>query len=175
MEAAAWSAATAGWVAAVAGCVTAIAAIVGFVLAIKQLRSINETLTIDKETLGINKQSQRFEILNSLMQLESEMNRRKLLCSETIRDMELHEVSGSKVGPKRAEVLGKFLIEAKENWFNSVDRLCYCIIKEYFPERDWKVDYKEYIRVLVDDHEDDFGPKTIYTNIIDLHEKWKRE
>jgi hypothetical protein len=64
---------------------------------------------------------------------------------------------------------------ALENWFNAVDRLCFCIKHNYLPEKDWRAEYRDCIANIVKEHEDKFGPSSIYTNIIDINNKWKRE
>ncbi|WP_449543182.1 hypothetical protein [Enterobacter ludwigii] len=64
--------------------------------------------------------------------------------------------------------------EAVQMYLNGLDRLCFCIKKGYLDKNDMKVEYREIIISAVKDHEEKFGKSTSYTNIIDIHDEWKR-
>lgn len=64
---------------------------------------------------------------------------------------------------------------AKENYFNVLDRLCYCILKNYIKDRDWKSEYNDLIKDTVCSNESYFGTGTYYKSIKKLYEKWNEE
>jgi hypothetical protein len=148
------------WISAISTAAAALTAIIAVILAYKQLGNLNKTLAMN--------------VLSAVLQLESEMNARKErvdAVSAAIRK------EGIKSKPNKAliEILGDELDGYLENWLNASDRLAYCIINGYLPERDWRVEYRQYFDKLVVDHESRFGAGTLYTNIVDLNHKWKRE
>lgn len=151
---------TADWLNAWATVVAALAAIAGVAIAYWQLSNLNKTL--------------RMNALTIVLQLESEMNARKQRLEEYAAQLRI-EACGEKPNDKLIEILSDELNGYLENWLNSSDRLAFCILKGYLEERDWKTDYRQYFADMVRSHEDSFGPSSIYTNVIDLNNKWKRE
>jgi hypothetical protein len=83
----------------------------------------------------------------------------------------------NKLKYKEKEIYKKKLNAAIENWLNSVNRLCFCIMRDYLKEKDWKIEYRDYISNVVKNKkfEKYFGAASIYRNIIDLNNKWSRE
>lgn len=136
------------------------AAIIGIIIACTQLYNLNKTMRMN--SLGI------------VLTLECEMSARKKACddlSATIR------IECGKESPNKGLViiLDDQLKGYKESWFNACERLAYCILKGFLSERDWRAEYREYFFTLVRVHKENFGTDSIYTNVIDLTDKWKRE
>ena len=148
------------WISATAAVVATATAIVGVIVAYWQLSNLNRTL--------------RMNALTVVLQLEAEMNARKERVDEVAAKI---RKQGIKDEPNEGlvEILDEEMQGYLENWLNAADRLAYCILRGYLAERDWKAEYREYFLGLVRDHEEKFGPKSIYTNIIDLSNKWRRE
>jgi len=151
---------TAEWTTAYATVAAALAAIAATAIAYWQLSNLNKTL--------------RMNALTVVLQLESEMNSRKQRVEEYAAQLRI-EAEGEKPNDRVVAILSDELNGYLENWFNSSDRLAFCILKGYLAERDWKAEYRQYFADMVRSHEDSFGPGSIYTNVIDLNHKWKRE
>jgi len=151
---------TAAWVEAVATVIGAIAAIAAVFVAYRQLSNLNTTL--------------RMSVLAAVLQLESEMNARKRAVDEAACQVST-ECAKSKRNEKAIQALTGKMEGLLESWLNAVDRFAYCIRHGYLAERDWKSEYREMFFGLVRDHPEKFGPQSVYTNIIDLTAKWKRE
>lgn len=108
----------------------------------------------------------RLSNLTNVLALETEINYRK----EKVDDIS-HKIV---VNPNDT-TLSEPLESAVENWINSVDRLCFCIRKGYFPEKEWSIEYRDYIINLVRSNEGKFGPGSRYVHIIYLNNKWKEK
>lgn len=144
---------------AIATAVAAVAAVVGVWVAWSQLGNLNSTL--------------RMNALAIVLQLESEMNSRKAKGDELAAEIRKVTIEPHP-NQRLVEILGDHLKGCLESWLNAVDRLAFCILREYVPEKDWKTEYRNYIADMIRVHKEYFGPDTIYTNIIDLHHKWQR-
>ncbi|MEZ6056240.1 MAG: hypothetical protein R3C01_06005 [Planctomycetaceae bacterium] len=148
------------WLTAVATAIGAIATVAGVIIAFIQLRNLNSTLSMS--------------VLSAVLQLEAEMNARKEKVDSVASAIRREGIAKSP-NERLVEILKDELDGYLENWLNAADRLAYCIKKGYLPERDWRVEYREYFLGLVRDHEQYFGASTIYTNILDLNNRWRRE
>lgn len=116
----------------------------------------------------------RMSSLMAVLEIEAEMNSRKEKLDSVAfkirtysNEMKLTEELKSVFSDERSCAL--------ENYLNSVDRLAYCILKNYLKDRDWRSEYRDYILSIVRDNESLFGAGSRYTNIIDINDKWKRE
>ena len=115
----------------------------------------------------------RMNSLMAVLEIESEMNGRKVALDEIsykIRKLEY----ANELDEKLSEILEDEQESALENYLNSIDRLSYCILKNYLPDRDWNSEYRDLIITTVRESEDKFGAGTYYLNIKDLYEKWQR-
>lgn len=65
-----------------------------------------------------------------------------------------------------------YLDECIENYLNGLDRLCFCIIKEYFDNDDMKIKYRHVINDAVEKNPTYFQQASKYRNIKKIHEKW---
>ena len=111
----------------------------------------------------------RLSNLTNVLSIESEINNRK----ETV-DKINHEINQNQNKSEfDANTEEERLEAAVENWINSVDRLCFCIRKNYFPEKEWSIEYRDYILDLVRNNEELFGAGSRYVHIIFLNNKWK--
>ena len=140
-----------------ATCATALSAFLAVGVAGWQLRNLNSTLRMNR--------------LSTVLQLEAEINARKRNVDEVVADVRVAELSGEDV---IVLVLRDKLDGYVENWLNAVDRLAYCILRNYFTDKDWRTEYRQYLAALVTEHEERFGAATIYKNMVDLHNRWQR-
>ncbi len=145
----------------IATCVAALAAIAAVFVAWWQLGNLNKTL--------------RMNALTVVLGLESEMNMRKMKVDEVATDIRRLDCEDNENNSKLIGILSDYMEGLLENWLNCADRLAYCIKQGYLADKDWKIEYREYFNDLVKDHPDKFRADTIYTNLLDLNNKWKRE
>lgn len=62
---------------------------------------------------------------------------------------------------------------AKENYFNSLDRLASSILNGQFPDSEMKHDYHEAITIVVRTFKDDFATGTHYRKVVKLYNRWQ--
>lgn len=106
------------WVGSIAGCVVAVTAVVALLLAWRQLTNLGSTLRIGR--------------LNTILDIETQMNSRKERVDEQVEKIQR---SGG-LTDEQKKVEQDALDVRLENWFNAVDRLAFCILKDFVPEKD---------------------------------------
>lgn len=148
---------TATWIAAISTLCTALAAIATAWIAYYQLSKLNETLRMNTLSIGLD--------------LERAITERKQKAEHqaSVLREERHKNSPDAYLKILEEELDGYL----EDWFNAVDRLAYCIRKDYLPGDEWKSEYQIYIATLVKDHRDFFDGDSSYRNILFLHLEWQ--
>ena len=62
---------------------------------------------------------------------------------------------------------------AEEQYLNTMDRLCACIIRGQVNEEVYRRDYRNWITEVVKGFADEFGPDTRHHNILTVHEAWR--
>lgn len=144
-------------ISAIAASVMAIAAVVGVAFGLIQLSNIRTEL--------------RNGSLDSILEIESQMNERKSKVDE-ITNKIMVEGSTWTVDLKSAYSL--WLNQAKENWYNAIDRFAFCVIRNYVEENEWKVEYRNYIHDVIIADPTKFQTGSPYRNMIDLDNKWQR-
>ncbi len=137
-------------------------AILAFV-AWRQLNKLNRTLKINS--------------LMAVLELESEMFRKKEKYEETVSSYKMMEM-GLNIGDSvYISVKKEDIKSALENYLYSLNRLCYCIKnKPILEDKDWKLEFHELISAVVDENKECFDvslPK--YPNIIYINKKWNSE
>lgn len=140
----------------VAGCVA-----VG--IAIWQLGGI-------KKSFELASKDQKLNSLQIVLEIESQMNNRKVEFDKTAK-----EIRENKDNPDKLEILKDYFNSAKENYFNSLDRLCFCILKKYLLDREWKADYRNLLLKTIETYESDFGEASPYKNLKELNRQWQSE
>lgn len=125
-----------------------------------------------RQLSGVRKEL-KMSSLMAILEIESGMNSRKEKL-DTVNFKIRTLKANNRLTKDIAEILNDENSCALENYLNSVDRLAYCILKDYLKDRDWRTEYRDYIQNIVRDHEEKFGAGSRYTNIIDINDKWKR-
>jgi hypothetical protein len=97
---------------------------------------------------------------STLLSLEQEM---------ASRGEKFHELAGQTNDPHAQEKYEA----AKENYFNSIDRLASLILNGQFPQRELKQDYQDTIKETIRTFPADFTTGTRYRKIVKLHNKWE--
>ena len=148
------------WIQAITAIVTGVFGLAGAIFAIVQVYQIKNQLSS--------------ATLTNVLTLEAEMNSRKAKLDDINNEIEKANLEG-KIKQNAKAVFKRYQNSAIENWLNSVDRLCFCIKSNYLKEKDWKMEYRDYIIDIVRTYEDKFGESSLYTNIKDINQKWLRE
>jgi hypothetical protein len=129
-----------------------IAAVVGGVLTYKNIRIIAQQLELSR--------------WNTLLLFEQDMAARRTKFHDI--DAELESNSGVS-----AEILQKKFDEAKENYFNSLDRLASSILNAHFPDSEMKQDYHEALTEVIRAFPADFATGTHYRKVVKLYNRWQ--
>ncbi len=149
----------AAWVQAWATVAAVLVAVVGVWVAYTQLKQLN--------------QAARMSHLMAVLQIEAELNSRQEKLDEISLLIQQEDVKEAKdlalIG-----VWGDYLESRKERLLNAADRLCFCIKNGYLPDKDWRVEYREFVLNLVRAYPERFGAGSIYNNIIDVNNLWQR-
>jgi len=139
-------------------------ALFGLYIAKEQLGKIREQIKI-----GVD--NQKVDSLRIVLEIETQMNSRKLefdKASKQVREEALTQ------NTDKIEIFGDYLEATKESYFNSLDRLCYCIDKEYINDKDWKAEYRNLLHDTITTYADDFNEASPYNNIKNINRKWQQ-
>jgi hypothetical protein len=143
-----------------------IIAFMGFGIAVVQLNKIQKQLEI---AVG----NQKNDSLKIVLEIETQMNSRKLefdKASKQIREANLQNESNDNM-----EILGDYFNSTKESYFNVLDRLCYCIDKDYIQDKDWRTEYRNMLHLTINTYPDDFNEASPYNNIKNINRRWQQE
>lgn len=158
-----------------------IAAVAAVWVAYRQLSGLSdtvqansETLRINAEVLQINNETLRMHGLMAILQIESELNTRKSDMNEvgTRLVMQCSRVA-SKQNKLLIEALTRQFKACQENYLNAVDRLAFCILKNYVPEKDWRAEYRDHLAKDIKTHAEFFTTGSDYRNILTLNDLWQ--
>lgn len=116
--------------------------------------------------------NQKVYAVKLVLELENRVNKYKsVLDSKNFKIKEI--LDKSKKNEKSLEILTQARNIAKEDYFNALDRLCFCLVKGYLPEAEWKIEYKDMIINVVEKNADMFALNSPHTNIKKVYEKLK--
>jgi hypothetical protein len=146
---------TADVVTATGTVIAAIAAIAAVVVASVQLKSLAD--------------SSRLSGLGAVLAMESEINSRGESLDEFSFKFERAIKDGS-IPSDQIELYEGRVLALTDTYLNSVDRLAFCILRGYLPEKDWRGEYELLLKTLLSDG----GLPTAknFDNIVRLHAKW---
>lgn len=148
------------WVSTVSSGIITLTALSGVAIAFFQLGRLNKTL--------------RLNGLLGIIQLENEINSRRSQLLDTCEEIRMTRGKNKTVQERtQLKTLEQRLAVTTEAYLNAVDRLAFCILNGYFPEREWRTEYQVFIATDVSDHEEYFRADTRYDNVLKLHNKWK--
>lgn len=148
------------WLQALGGVLGATAGIVAINFAARQLRGLVRQL--------------KHHSLTAMLTLEVELCNRKQLVARTSREIKLLAIDIDSQRD-RIEIEGEFLNECLDDWFTLADRLAFCILRRYLPEKDFKSEYFPYFYNLVNNHWPSFQDDSTYRNVIKLCKQWRIE
>ncbi len=145
---------------------TFLIAVIGAWIAYRQLKKINTQI-------GIAIDNQRMDSLKIVLEIETQMNSRKLEFDKAAKSVREAENKNGLNG-KDLEILEDYFNATKESYLNALDRLCYCIEKEYINDKDWRTEYRNLVHDIITEYEDDFGEASPYNNIKRINKKWQQ-
>lgn len=143
----------------VAQVVYTLATIVLVFVAWRQLRNLNNSFNMSA--------------MNAVISLEAEMNKRDQRVNEIA--LEIQKLNFSPPSPITTSLISfhnNQLTAAIESYLNALDRFCYCIVRDYLREDDWREEYRELIIQTVNTNPTFFGINTTYRNINTLFTRW---
>lgn len=147
-----------------------VVAIISAFIAHRALKNSDKTI---KENSDARKSSEKTSEVMMVLEIEAQMNERKASWDESAKNMRQAELSGE--SHEMMEIILDYHETIKENYFNSLDRMCFCILRGYLEEKDWRTEYRTILQGTIKDCESDFGAASPYRNIKDLNNKWQRE
>ncbi len=148
---------TAEVVTAIGTVIAAVAALAAAAIASDQLKNLVE--------------SSRMSGLAAVLAMESEISSR----AEALDQFSFQFDKGLKDGSIPADQIELYegrVLALRDNFLNSVDRLAFCILKGYLPEKDWRGEYESMLNALLS--ESGLPTAKEFDNIVKLREKWSR-
>ncbi|PFQ80868.1 hypothetical protein [Priestia megaterium] len=112
--------------------------------------------------------------LNAVLTLEKSITDNRIRFSDAA-------VTVTKLRPEDSEKHKNATIlafkEARENYLNSMDRFCACILRGQFPEIDYRKDYRNAVNDIIthENYKELMGTGTRYRNIVKIYDKWADE
>lgn len=123
--------------------------------------------------LGFMRRDLRYSSVTTNFALELELYKAKRFLAEKRSELEKY-ADGKKTKPMELERLQGELSEAREDYFNVLDRLCSYILQKKLCRKDFKADYEKALKDVVSEHGDTDEFKEYYTNINKLNDKWQK-
>jgi hypothetical protein len=160
------------WIGVCCSIVSLIIASIAVVFACRQLRQVNHQLTSMNDTF-------RNSTLMTVLELENELIRRKVSWDDASFQLREYDITISssmeKLNEKTVELLQDKFNVSFENYLNSLDRFCYCVLHNYISDRDWKTEYRDVVFDVINEYPESFNIKSRFRNTIKVFEKWKDE
>lgn len=147
------SQALATWVASGVAAVALVVAVIGGIFAFRNLKLIADQLKIAR--------------LDALLSFEQDM---------AVRRGKFQEIAHLLAEPhddESTDMLQKQYDEARESYFNALDRLASSILNGHFDDTEMRQDYREAIAGVVRAFQADFATGTHYRKVVKLYERWQ--
>ncbi|QHI38544.1 hypothetical protein IMCC3317_39370 [Kordia antarctica] len=163
---------TVDWINAVCSIVSLLVAMGALYFVYKQISQINKQLNSMNETF-------RNSTLMTVLELENELIRRKVSWDEASFQLREYPITLKKTKEKlnkaTIEILSDKFSTSFENYLNSLDRFCYCVLHNYISDRDWKTEYRDVVFDIVNNNPEEFNVNSRFRNTIKIFQKWKDE
>lgn len=149
--------------------ISAVIALIMLGVAISQLSKlriqVQEAVKTNEEAVKSN----RISGLGTFLEVENQIiNSRRELTKASLNVLALKD----KGKQDELDSASLYLDECIENYLNGLDRLCFCIIKEYFDNDEMKIEYRHVINDAVKENPTYFQQASKHRNIKKIHEKW---
>ncbi len=140
--------------------------------AYSQIKQMNNQLKNMNDTF-------RNSTLMTVLELENELIRRKVTWDEASFQLMEYNINLTKLNEMPngdyVELLQDKLNTSFENYLNSLDRFCYCVLHNYISDRDWKTEYRDVVFDIVKNNPENFNVNSRFRNTIKIYQKWKDE
>lgn len=120
----------------------------------------------------ISVKNHRLEHLKVVLEIETQMNERKLELDKASKDLRQYNLRNDK-SEEAEEILIDYHASAIESYLNSLDRLCFCIDKNYLEDKDWRVEYRNALLQAIKTFPDYFTESSPYKNIKNVNQLWQ--
>jgi len=141
--------------------ISAVIALLMLWIAIRQLSKVASQIEVAAKANSLSQ-------LSALLNLEQQIADRRLELSKA--GIAIAQVRGSP-GEEFDSAKLRFN-EAKEMYLNSLERLCFCVLRDLFHDDDIRLEYRDVIRAALTDFASDFGDASPYRNIRKVHNRW---
>lgn len=140
--------------------------------AYSQIKQMNHQLKNMNDTF-------RNSTLMTVLELENELIRRKVSWDDASFQLREYNINLTRLKEKPnkeyVELLQDKFNTSLENYLNSLDRFCYCVLHNYISDRDWKTEYRDVVFDIVDNNPENFNVNSRFRNTIKIYQKWKDE
>lgn len=130
-----------------------------------QLRNMTESI---KKAAEANKLSNVMVVI----QLEQSVADARMFFHQAVDEVAKLAEQTPKPSPETIKRLEHNRNVAREQYLNTMDRLCTCIIRGYVDEKEYREDYRRSITDIIDKFPEKFNADTRHRNIKHIHEKW---
>lgn len=119
------------------------------------------------------KKSMDMSGLMAVLEIETQMNERKVYFDESCTKLRIakHENQSEDA----LQILCDAVACAKENYFNAMDRLSFCVLKGYLSDKDWRAEFRPSLQKAIATYPNDFNEASLFRNIKKLNGKWQDE
>lgn len=142
---------------------TFVIAAIGAFIAYSQLKKINVQI-------GLAVNNQKMDSVRMVLEIETQMNSRNLEFNKAAKLVREVDTSDDNA----LEIAKDYFNATKESYFNVLDRLCYCIDKDYISDKDWRTEYRNLVHDIISSNEEDFAEASPYHNIKNINKKWQQ-
>ena len=160
------------WISAICSSLSLLIACGALIFAYKQINQANNQLKNMNDTF-------RNTTLMTVLELENELIRRKVSWDEASFQLRQYGIDLNEKDEFPNEDVVELLNDkfniSLENYFNSLDRFCYCVLHNYIADRDWKTEYRDVVFDAVDNYATNFGVNSRFRDTIKIYQKWKDE
>ncbi len=160
------------WISAICSSAALLISGGALIFAYNQIKQMNNQLRNMNDTF-------RNSTLMTVLELENELMRRKVSWDEASFQIREYGINLSKLNENPNKEFLDLLTDkhntALENYLNSLDRFCYCVLHNYIPDRDWKTEYRDVVFDAVDNYPEQFNVKSRFRNTVKIFQKWKDE
>ena len=160
------------WISATCSSVSLLISIGALYFAYNQIKQMNGQLRNMNDTF-------RNSTLMTVLELENELIRRKVSWDESSFQLREYGINLATLNENPNEEYLDLLQDkyntALENYLNSLDRFCYCVLHNYISDRDWKTEYRDVVFDTVNNYPEKFNVKSRFRNTIKIFQKWKDE
>lgn len=123
-----------------------------------------------KKQVKIALKNQKSDSLKIVLEIETQMTAMKMELDKVAKNI---REKVSSFDESQLEIQQDYLDTAKENYLNSLDRLCFCFENGYVTEDEWRTEYRNLLKDTISAYPDDFNEASPYRHIKSMNKKWQ--